>query len=146
MEIYIGWLILAGFLLILEFFTEGFLICWFGVGALAAMTVSFFAAENYLLQIITFFVVSLILVLCTRKFAKKVEPHTSSSNVYSILGKEALVTAEIDNTAGKGQIKVDGDIWSAKSESGENISVNSKVEILKIDGVKVVVKQKNKID
>ena len=71
MEIYIGWLILAGFLLILEFFTEGFLICWFGVGALAAMTVSFFAAENYLLQIITFFVVSLILVLCTRKFCEK---------------------------------------------------------------------------
>lgn len=143
MEIYIGWLILAGFLLILEFFTEGFLICWFGVGALAAMVVSFFATESYLLQTITFFVVSLILVLCTRKFAKKVEPHiNNSSNVYSILGKEALVTAEIDNVAGKGQIKVDGDVWSAKSESGEKISANAKVEILKIEGVKVIVKEK----
>lgn len=143
MSIYIGWLILAGFLLILEFFTEGFLVCWFGVGALAAMSVSFFAAENYLLQIITFFIVSSILVLCTRKFAKKVEPHTTNtSNVYSILGKEAVVTTAIDNVAGKGQIKIDGDIWSAKSESGENIPQDSKVEILKIEGVKAVVKIK----
>lgn len=143
MEIYIGWLILAGILLILEFVTEGFLICWFGVGALAAMVVSFFAAENYLLQIITFFVVSAILVLCTRKFTSKFEPHTTNtSNVYSILGKEAIVTTEIDNASGKGQIKIDGDIWSAKSESGENISANSKVEILRIEGVKVIVKIK----
>lgn len=143
MKICIGWLILSGFLLILEFFTEGFLVCWFGVGALAAMAVSFFATENYLLQIITFLVVSLILVLCTRKFARKFEPHTTpTSNVYSILGKEAIVTTAIDNVTGKGQIKIDGDIWSAKSESGESIPQNSKVEILKIEGVKAVVKIK----
>ncbi len=142
MGIYIGWLILAGVLLLLECVTEGFLICWFGVGALAAMIVSLFAAENFLLQIITFFVVSFILVLFTRKFAKKVEPKTTTSNVYSILGKEAVVTTEIDNIVGKGQVKIDGDCWSAKSENGEKISVNSRVEILKIDGVKVVVKQK----
>ncbi|MBR4110987.1 MAG: NfeD family protein [Clostridia bacterium] len=140
MEIYYGWLILAGVLIVLEIFTEGFLICWFGIGALIAMITSFFAPENYLLQIIVFTVVSIILVLFTRKFAKKVAPNDVPSNVYTILGKKAIVTTEIDNATGKGQIKVDGDIWSAKSESGEKIPVDSSVEILRIDGVKVVVK------
>lgn len=140
MEIYYGWLILAGILIIMEIFTEGFLICWFGIGALAAMVTSFFAPTNYILQIVTFTIVSIILVFCTRKFAKKVAPADVPSNVYTILGKKAIVTTEIDNITGKGQIKVDGDLWSAKSESGEKIPVDSSVEILRIDGVKVVVK------
>lgn len=143
MENYLWWLILAGFFLILEIATEGFLIFWFGIGALIAMIISFIWPEAMLTQIIVFGIASAILVLCTRKFSKKVEPKTSNtSNVYSILNKEALVTTEIDNILGKGQIKIDGDIWSAKSENGEKISVNSKVEIVKIDGVKAVVKQK----
>ena len=143
MENYLWWLILAGFFLILEFATEGFLICWFGIGALAAMIISFIWPEAMLAQIIVFGIVSAILVLFTRKFSKKVEPKISNtSNVYSILNKEAVVTTEIDNVLGKGQIKIDGDIWSAKSENGEKIALNSKVEIVKIDGVKAVVKQK----
>lgn len=140
MAIYYWWLILAGICLIIELATEGFLICWFGVGALASMTISFFLPESYIVQIITFLIVSIILVCFTRKFANKVAPTDVPSNVYTVLGKKALVTIEIDNTAGKGQIKVDGDLWSAKSESDEKIPVNSTVEILRIDGVKVVVK------
>lgn len=143
MENYLWWLILAGFFFVLEFVTEGFLICWFGVGALAAMITSFIWPEATVAQIIVFGVVSAILVLFTRKFSKKVEPKAeNTSNVYSILGKEAIVTVEIDNNSGKGQVKIDGDVWSAKSETGEKISLNSKVEIIKIDGVKAVVKQK----
>ena len=140
MAIYYWWLILAGVCLIIELATEGFLICWFGVGALASMVVSFFLPESYIIQIITFLIVSIILVCSTRKFANKVAPADVPSNVYTVLGKKALVTIEIDNTAGKGQIKVDGDLWSAKSENGEKIPANSTVEILRIDGVKVVVK------
>lgn len=140
MEIYYGWLILACILIVLEIFTEGFLICWFGVGSLAAMITSFFAPENYTLQIVVFAATSILFVLLSRKFVKKVAPNNIPSNVYTILGKKAVVIAEIDNTTGKGQIKVDGDVWSAKSESGEKIAVDSTVEILRIDGVKVVVK------
>lgn len=143
MEVYYWWLIMAGFFMILELATEGFLVCWFGIGALGAMIVSFFAPENLLLQLIVFVLLSIILVLSTRKLTKKVTPKDVPSNVYTILGKEAIVITEIDNINSKGQIKIDGDIWSARSDTSEVIPVNSKVEILRIEGVKAIVKLKN---
>lgn len=140
MEIYYIWLIFACFFLVLEIFTESFFVCWFGVGALVSMLISFITPENYILQIIVGAAVSVILIFFTKKFVKKVGPPDVPSNVYTILGKKAVVITEIDNASGKGQIKVDGDIWSAKSENGEKIAANSNVEILRVDGVKVIVK------
>lgn len=139
MEIWTWWLIIAGICFILEIATEGFLICWFGVGALASMTVSFFC-DSFLVQLITFVVVSTILIFATRKFAKKVEPKTVATNVYTIIGKKAVVSTEIDSVKNSGQIKIDGDIWSAKSENDEIIPVGSTVEILRIEGVKAIVR------
>lgn len=140
MGIWTGWLIIAGICLILEIFTEGFLMIWFGIGALAAMGVSFLV-DSIIIQFVTFLVVSTILVLCTRKLAKKIEPQNVATNVYTVIGKKATVSTTIDNTKGQGQIKVDGDIWSAKNEVDEIIPEGSSVEILRIEGVKTVVKK-----
>lgn len=139
MNAYVIWLIIAGFCFILEIATEGFLVMWFGVGALVAMGVSFLT-ENILIQSIAFAIVSIILILSTRKLTDKIKPKEVPSNVYTILGKKGLVTVEIDSVKGQGQVKIGGDIWSAKSEDGAIIPVDSEVEILSIDGVKAVVK------
>ena len=141
MEIWTCWLIFAGLCFVAEFMTEGFLICWFGVGALAAMGISFLTT-NIIIQLVVFAAVSTILVLSTRKFSKKISPKTVPTNVYTIIGKKAIVSTTIDNIKGQGQVKIDGDIWSAKADSDdEPISEGSTVEILKIDGVKVIVKK-----
>lgn len=140
MDIWTWWLIIAGICFILEIATEGFLMFWFGVGGLAAMGISFFY-DSFLIQLITFIVVSTVLVLCTRKFSKKIEPKTVPTNVYTIIGKKAAVSVAIDNVKGQGQIKIDGDIWSAKTEDDEIIPEGSTVEILRIEGVKTVVKK-----
>ena len=113
---------------------------WFGVGALIAMGVSFLI-DNIIIQFATFLIASTILVLCTRKLAKKIEPQNVATNVYTIIGKKATVSATIDNVKSQGQIKVDGDIWSAKNEVDEIIPEGSTVEILRIEGVKTVVKK-----
>ena len=42
---------------------------------------------------------------------------------------------------GKGQIKVDSEVWSAESENGEPIEKDAEVNIVKIDGVKAVVRK-----
>ena len=55
-------------------------------------------------------------------------------------GKTAIVTKEIDSIKGTGQININGDIWSAKTTNEEIIPINSKVEVLEIDGVRAVVK------
>lgn len=141
MSAWTWWLILAGFCFILEIETEGFLVCWFGFGALCAMGISFFC-DNITIQIAAFAVISTILVLSTRKFTKKATPQTVATNVYTIIGKKAIVSVPIDNAKSQGQIKIDGDIWSAKNENDDEIiPENAKVEILSIEGVKAIVKK-----
>ena len=141
MEAWTIWLIIAGFFFVLEIVTEGFLVFWFGIGALAALGTSFIPNTNSVVQIVVFVVVSFILLLCTRKLADKIKPKDVATNVYTILGKKAVVSVSIDNNKGQGQIKIDGDIWSAKSDNGESIEEGASVEILSIDGVKAIVKK-----
>ena len=88
-------------------------------------------------------VVSTILILCTRKFTRKIsEKDNVATNVYSILGKKAIVSQQIDNIKGQGQIKIDGDVWSARNDENDDvISEGDTVEILRIDGVKAMVKK-----
>ena len=140
MEPWIIWLIVAAFFFILEIATEGFLVFWFGIGAVASIGTSFLT-ENISIQIAVFAVVSILLVLSTRKLTDKMKPKEVPTNVYTILGKKAVVSQAIDNLKGSGQIKIDGDIWSAKSESDEPIEECASVEILNIDGVRAVVKK-----
>ena len=66
-----------------------------------------------------------------------------STNVYSIIGKTGIVTEEIDPIHSKGQIKVNGEVWSAISDSNTIIPENSKVEILEVKGVKAIVSPLN---
>ena len=78
-------------------------------------------------------------VSLSRKLTDKIKPKEVPSNVYTILGKKAIVTVEINSIKGQGQVKIGGDIWSAKTEDDSIIPVNTEVEILKIDGVKAIV-------
>ncbi len=142
MEIWTIWLIVAGFFLILEIMTTGFLVFWLGIGALASMVYSLFFPTQILYQVIIFTILSIILIMLTRKLTDKIKPESTAMNVYSILGKKAIVFQEIDDKKNQGQVKVDGDVWSARSDDFEDIiPVNSQVEILRIDGVKVIVKR-----
>jgi len=76
MKTTIFWLILGVLFLIAEIFTPSFFIMWFGIGAFAAMLVAFLFENSVLYQSIAFILVSLILVLFTRKLAQKNERQT----------------------------------------------------------------------
>lgn len=77
----------------------------------------------------------------TRPFVNKfVNKETIVTNSYAIIGKRGIVTKEIDPLSGSGQIKVGTEIWSAKCENEDKVPVGTEVEILKVDGVKAVVK------
>ena len=134
------WLIAAGIFLIAEIITTGFLVFWLGIGALIAMCVSFFI-DNLIIQTVVFIISSVILIFATKPLVKKFL-HTdkkTETNVFSLIGKKALVIKDIDNIEGKGQIKVDGEIWSAESANASNLEKGTEVKILKIDGVKAIV-------
>ena len=134
------WLILAGIFFIGEIATTGFLVFWFGVGALLAMVSSIFTT-SIILQTVIFVISSTILILATKPFVKKfVDIKTTNTNAYSIIGKNALVIKEIDPIHSTGQIKVDGEVWSAESQNSEVIPKGSEVKVIAIEGVKAIVK------
>lgn len=133
------WLIISGLFFIGEMLTVGFLIFWFGIGALIAMIASFFTS-NVIVQTTIFVISSTILLFATKPLVKKfVDVKPTKTNAFSIIGKKALVIKEI-NSHSIGQIKINGEVWSAEAENEVLIPEGSEVEILAIRGVKAIVK------
>lgn len=134
------WLIAAGIFLIIEIFTVGFFVFWFSIGSLITMIVSFFTS-NVIIQASVFIISSCALIFATKPLYNKVTKKDSiPTNVYSIIGKKAIVVEKIDWTTGTGQVKVNGEVWSAKSNEQASIPEGSEVMIESVDGVKLLVK------
>ena len=134
------WLIIAGLFFIGEIATVGFLIFWFGIGALIAMIVSLFTT-NIIIQTTVFLISSTILIFATKPFVKKfADVKKTNTNAYSIIGKKALVIKTIDSIHSVGQIKLNGEVWTAESENNEIIEEGLEFEFLEIKGVKAIVK------
>lgn len=134
------WAILAGLFFVIEIATIGFLVFWFGIGALIAMVVSLFT-DNLVIQTIVFILSSTILLFFTRPFVNKFSSNNKvQTNAFSIIGKKGIVTQTIDPISGEGQVKIGTETWSAKSSDKVKIEKGMEVEVLEIDGVKAVVK------
>ena len=135
------WLIASGIFFIAEIITTGFLVFWLGVAGLITMCVSFFT-DNLMIQASVFVILSAVLILATKPFVKKFvhkKDNTEKTNAFSIIGKTAIVIKDIDSINGVGQIKVDGEVWSAEGINGSNIEKGTKVKIKEIDGVRAIV-------
>ena len=137
------WLITSGVFFIIEIFTVGFLIFWLGVGALFAMLISFLTS-NIIIQTTVFVISSGLLIFATKPLVNKItKKEIVPTNVYSIVGKKGIVIEDINWSTGTGQIKSEGEVWSAKTNEQINIPKGTEVEIESIDGVKVIVKPLN---
>lgn len=134
------WLIAAGVFLVLEIFTVGFLVFWLGLGALLAMLVSFIT-DSVIIQTTVFVISSGLLIFATKPLVKKFSQNDNvKTNVYSLVGKRAIVVEDIDWASGLGQIKIEGQVWSAKTKDQVNIPKGTEVKIESIEGVKAFVK------
>lgn len=135
------WIIIAGLFFVIEMATVGFLVFWFGIGALITMFVSLFTS-NMAIQTTVFVCSSTILLFFTRPFVNKFtkKDNDIQTNAYSIIGKKAIVIKDIDPITGKGQVKIGTEVWSAKSSEDRKIEKGLEVEVLEIEGVKAVVK------
>ena len=126
---------------IVEAATVSLVSLWFVGGALAAFLSAIFGAPMWL-QVTLFVVVSGILLACLRPFVKKfAQPEKEPTNFDRIVGRTAPVTEAVDNLSGLGAVKIDGKEWSARSESGEAIEVGAIVTIVKVEGVKAIVRR-----
>lgn len=134
------WLILIGIFAVAEIITPGFLVIWLSAGSFCGMITSFIT-DNVIIQTTVFVISSAIFIFFTRPLAKKLTKKDKDvvTNAFAIVGKKAIVLKEINPTLSVGQIKVDGQVWSAKCEGEEVIPEGTEVLILAIDGVKAVV-------
>ena len=135
------WLIASGIFFVAEIITTGFLVFWLGIAGLITMCVSFFT-DNLMIQATIFVILSAVLILATKPFVMKFvnkKEDTGKTNAFSIIGKKAIVIKDIDSINGVGQIKVDGEVWSAEGINGSNIEKGTEVEVTEIDGVRAIV-------
>ena len=92
------------------------------------------------LQVLIAAVVTLVLLLATRPFVKKFlqnkETHTNADRV---VGQTAVVTEDIDNLAAHGRVEVLGNDWAARSTENVRIQKGTKVQVVRIEGVKLIV-------
>ena len=140
MKTTIFWLILGVLFLIAEIFTPSFFIMWFGIGAFAAMLVAFLFENSVLYQSIAFILVSLSLVLFTRKLAQKMSGKPSRLIVQDeMIGRIGVVTETITADGGKGFVRIDKEIWRARSRSEQEIPVGAKIKVIELKGVTVTV-------
>lgn len=137
----IAWLVIAAALFIGEMICPIFFMFWFAVGAIVALIVSFITS-NIVIQAVTFLIVSMILLIFMKPLTNKFFKNKTKDelNINGIIGKNALVTKTIDNLKGVGEVKINGEAWRAVSENDEIIEAQNQVEIVKIDGVKLIVK------
>ena len=138
----IFWIVVLIISIIVEAVTLGLAGIWFAGGAIVAGLVAILNAPLWL-QIILFFMVSLLLLAFTRPIAVKYfNKERIRTNVESLIGRQAIVTSEIDNLQGIGQVIVGGQEWSARSyEEGKHLSAGAVVNIVAVSGVKLIVRE-----
>lgn len=134
------WLVISAVLIVTEIFTLGLTTIWFAAGALLAALVAWIGV-GIIGQLIIFIIVSVVLLVLTRPLAMKyLNDKTVRTNADSLIGEIAIVTEEIDNIAGKGAAKIQGETWTARSTKDEEIiEKGTKVQVIRISGVKLIV-------
>ncbi len=143
--IWILWTILGVVFIIAEIFTSGFVLLWFGVGALAAALVGMLGA-GYALQFLTFFVVSVALTALSRtifnKYFTMKDAAELKTGVDALPGKVGIVVAQSQGALGEGAVKVFGSTWTAYPAEGEApLELSEQVVVESVRGSSIYVRR-----
>ena len=134
----IVWFVIIVMGALIEINTMDLTSIWFSAGALFAFIIAI-AAGPVWLQITIFVVVSLVLIVLIRPITKKyLKTNVVHTNTDRLVGKVATCTKMIP-VGDRGEVKIDGKYWMAVTTSQEDIEPDEKVEVLAVEGVKLVV-------
>jgi membrane protein implicated in regulation of membrane protease activity len=140
------WIVLAIALAIAEAFTATLLVIMFAAGALAAAGAAALGAP-VLLQAIVFALVSGLSVgairpIIMRSARSALEPGEAPIGMAALEGAHGLVLEEVD--ADRGMIKIDGELWQARSFDGtEKYLPGERVRVIKVRGATAIVWRDN---
>jgi membrane protein implicated in regulation of membrane protease activity len=140
MDTWVIWVIIAVALLIVEATTTAFVAVYFGVAAIVAAVIGLVGGP-LVLQIAAFALAAVAGLWLTRPALKRAAMSGPQlrTGVEAMRGRKGVVTKAIAELE-PGQVRVDGDIWSARSFfDGESLAVGTRVEVVEIKGVTALV-------
>lgn len=131
--------------MVAEIFTLGFVLFWFGIGAIVAAFLGYLGF-GVGIQFLAFAVVSTILTVLSRKIIH--HKYLGSNDKEIKTGADALpgqigtVTGASKGSLNAGEVKVYGSIWTAFPEHGEQpLLEGEKVEVVEVKGASIYVKR-----
>lgn len=134
------WLAVLFLALVVEGMTAQLISIWFVPGGLAGLISGFCGAGEWI-QVLIGAAVTLVCLIATRPLVNRVMKFRKvDTNAGRLIDQTGIVVQEIRNLDAKGQVKIQGSVWSARSENGEVIPLEGKVRIVRIEGVKLIVK------
>jgi len=135
----IFWIVVMITLIIIEVCATNLVTIWIAIGAFFAVLVAIWFGP--VAQWSVFILASSVLLIATRPLAKKFVPKTVPLNYDRVIGEVGIVIEEINTVTGLGQVKVMGQIWSAKCVAETAIPVDTSVRVNAVEGVKVIVEK-----
>lgn len=125
----------------IEAFTLNLSAIWFAVGAVVALVAASIGLDLSA-QLIIFVLFSAVLLLLVRPFCRRfLRTQTEPTNADRIIGEPAIVTEQIDNMQEVGEIRIFGQVWTARSADDSIIPKGVAVKVVAIRGVKAVVEK-----
>lgn len=137
------WIGIAVVFFIAEMLTATFGLLWFAVGAAVAAVLAAFNLPFWL-QIAVALVISIVLFALSRKFFKRITRRASQVGIGAdrLQGKEGIVIERIDPQTSQGKARVEHELWIAESVEGKPIEPGKKIEVVRVEGVRLFVKPK----
>src|SRR5215813_13137226 len=145
--LWIFWIILGAILVIAEIFTTGFVLLWFGIGALAAGVAAFVGVNSIPAQFLIFAIVSIALTAASRTifvnyFSRERSGGDLKTGVEALPGKIGTVVSSSRGALHEGAVKVFGSTWTAYPADGEEpLEAGDRVEVIKVQGASIYVKR-----
>src|SRR5688572_17561156 len=143
---WIMWTVLGVLLIIAEVFTPGFVLLWFGIGALAAAMTGL-VGFGYPLQFLVFFVVSVALTAASRTifvnyFTQKGAPGGLKTGADGLPGQIGTVVTSSRGALNEGAVKVYGSTWTAYPAEGEDpLEAGDRVIVERLQGASIYVRR-----
>ena len=144
---WILWCILGAILIVAEVFTSGFVLLWFGIGALAAAFAGIIGVSNLGVQFLIFAFVSIGLTAASRTifvnyFSREKTGDSLRTGVDSLPGKIGTVVSSSRGAMQEGAVKVFGSTWTAYPAEGESaLEAGERVRVESIEGSSIYVRR-----
>ena len=144
--VWILWVVLGVVLIIAEVFTPGFVLLWFGIGALAAALTSMLGA-GLALQFLVFIALSSVLTALSRTifvnyFTRQDEPDGMKVGAAKLPGQVGTVVTSSQGALNEGAVKVFGSVWTASPAEGEPpLEAGDRVVVERLQGASIYVRR-----